>query len=183
MRTSPKLGLRVWNLLLDPYDHEQLADNWAKVDAHDHSPGRGVLIPTEGIANEAVSFPQIANSVFPVVTPVGGTLTLTAAEEKALAGGPEFTIEETGQYEIGLMLTGALEEAALAEMTGNVRVNGAPEFALFQFASATDDATSQTTNFVRHELKVADKLTVGCLSGTTAKCTFSNARLSVWRVG
>src|ERR1019366_2888025 len=51
---SSKLGLRIWNLLLDPYDHEQLADNWAKVDAHDHSPGRGVLIPTEGIAKEAI---------------------------------------------------------------------------------------------------------------------------------
>lgn len=55
MRTSSKLGLRIWNLLLDPYDHEQLADNWAKLDAHDHSPGRGVLIPTEGIAKEAIT--------------------------------------------------------------------------------------------------------------------------------
>jgi hypothetical protein len=49
------MGLRVWNLLSDPYDHEQLADNWAKLDAHDHSPGRGVLIPTEGIAKEAIN--------------------------------------------------------------------------------------------------------------------------------
>lgn len=55
MRTSSKMGLRIWNVLLDNYDHEQLADNWAKVDAHDHSPGRGVLIPTQGIAPEAIT--------------------------------------------------------------------------------------------------------------------------------
>lgn len=53
MRTSSKMGLRIWDNLLDNYDHEQLADNWAKVDAHDHTNGRGVLIPTEGLADAA----------------------------------------------------------------------------------------------------------------------------------
>ena len=57
------MSLRVWNLLLDPYDHEQLADNWAKVDAHDHSPGRGVLIPTEGIAKEAITNELLAKTL------------------------------------------------------------------------------------------------------------------------
>ena len=98
MRTSAKLGLGIWNLLLDPYDHEQLADNWAKVDAHDHSPGRGVLIPTEGIALEAVNFPLLASSVFPEVSAEGGELTLEAREEKPLAGGPELTVLATGIY-------------------------------------------------------------------------------------
>lgn len=63
MRTSAHMGLKVWNLLEDPYDHEQLADNWAKVDSHDHSPGRGVLIPTEGIANEAITSSLLSSSL------------------------------------------------------------------------------------------------------------------------
>lgn len=52
--TSPKMSLRIWNLLSDPFDHDQLADNWSKVDQHDHTPGRGVQITTEGIADGSI---------------------------------------------------------------------------------------------------------------------------------
>lgn len=176
------MGLRIWNLLLDPYDHEQLADNWAKVDAHDHSPGRGVLIPTEGIAFEAISFPLIASSVFPEVTAVGGEITITAAEEKALAGGPSIEVPATGHYEIGLLLTGKVNVNELTTLKGSVRVNGTPTFTLFDFASATAEASVTTTNFVRAELKEKDVLTVGC-HGSGHSCTFSQARISIWRVG
>lgn len=182
MRTSAKMGLRIWNLLLDPYDHEQLADNWAKVDAHDHSPGRGVLIPTEGIAFEAISFPLLAASIFPEVTATGGTVTITVEEEKALAGGPSIEVPATGQYEIGLLLTGATNTAELTTLKASVRVNGTPTFPLFHWASATDEATITTTNFVRAELKENDILTVGC-HGSGNSCTFSQGRLSIWRVG
>jgi hypothetical protein len=63
--TSAKMGLRIWNLLTDLYDHAQLADNWAKVDYHDHSPGKGVLIPTEGLADAAVTGVKLASAVDP----------------------------------------------------------------------------------------------------------------------
>jgi hypothetical protein len=63
--TSPKMGLRIWNLLTDLYDHAQLADNWAKVDYHDHSPGKGVQVPTEGLADGAVTGPKLATSLDP----------------------------------------------------------------------------------------------------------------------
>lgn len=63
--TSAKMGLRIWNLLTDLYDHTQLADNWAKLDYHDHSPGKGVQIPTEGIADGAVTGTKLASSIDP----------------------------------------------------------------------------------------------------------------------
>lgn len=63
--TSAKMGLRIWNLLTDLYDHAQLADNWAKVDYHDHSPGKGVQIPTEGIADGAVTAAKLAAATDP----------------------------------------------------------------------------------------------------------------------
>lgn len=44
MIVTPNLGLTVWNLLTDPYDSTQIADNWARIDQHDHSPGQGVPI-------------------------------------------------------------------------------------------------------------------------------------------
>ncbi len=70
---SPKMGLRVWNLLTDPYDHDQLADNWFKVDFHDHTNGRGVQIPTEGIADGAVTRAKLAAGAV-------GTESLTATK-------------------------------------------------------------------------------------------------------
>jgi hypothetical protein len=181
MRTSAKMGLRIWNLLLDPYDHEQLADNWAKVDAHDHSPGRGVLIPTEGVALEAISFPLIASSVFPTVSAVGGEMTIAAAEEKVLAGGPTIEAPATGKYEIGLFLTGEVNVNELTTLKGSVRVNGTPTYTLFNWASATKEAQITTTNFVRAELKEKDALTIGC-HGSGHSCTFTQGRLSIWRV-
>ena len=182
MRTSAKMGLRIWNLLLDPYDHEQLADNWAKVDAHDHSPGRGVLIPTEGIALEAINFPLLAASIFPEVSPVGGSMTLEAAEGKTLAGGPTLTVPETGTYEVGLMLTSfsvGAEEPIVSE--GIVCINGTPDLALF-FHYSPKGGRVQTTNFAREELIKGDELTVECVSSNASKVTFELARLSIWRI-
>jgi hypothetical protein len=182
MRTSAKMGLRVWNLLLDPYDHEQLADNWAKVDAHDHSPGRGVLIPTEAIAFEAISFPLIASSIFPKVSAApASTVTITAAEEKTLAGGPSIEALAAGEYEIGLSLTGTINTTELTTLKGSVCVNGTPTYTLFNWASATKEATITTTNFARAELKEKDVLTVGC-HGSGHSCTFSQGRIAIWRV-
>jgi hypothetical protein len=182
MRTSTNLGLRIWNLLGDPYDHEQLADNWAKVDAQDHSPGRGVLIPTEGIAFEAISFPLVASSIFPVAQAApASTLTLTGAEEQELTGGPSIEVPVTGEYEIGLMLTGAINTTELTKLKGSVRVNGTPTYTLFNWASATKEATVTTTNFARATLKEKDVLTVGCY-GSGHSCTFSQGQIVIWRV-
>lgn len=61
--TSPKMGLRIWTALKDAYDHSQLADNWSKLDFHDHSPGRGVLIPTEGLADASITQGKLASDV------------------------------------------------------------------------------------------------------------------------
>lgn len=60
--TAPNMGLKVWNLLTDPYDHSQLASNWAKVDQHDHTSGKGVQIPTGGIADGAISGVKVGNA-------------------------------------------------------------------------------------------------------------------------
>jgi len=62
---TPKMSLTGWNQLTDPYDHTQLFDNFSKIDFHDHSPGRGVLIPTEGIADGAVTSAKLASTVLP----------------------------------------------------------------------------------------------------------------------
>jgi len=59
MFTSPNMGLIVWNLTSDRYDHDQQADNWRKVDQHDHSSGKGLQVPTGGIADGAITAAKI----------------------------------------------------------------------------------------------------------------------------
>lgn len=60
-QTLPNMGLRSWNSGTDPYDHEQLADNFAKIDEHDHSGGKGKQISTGGIADGAITSPKLAS--------------------------------------------------------------------------------------------------------------------------
>lgn len=60
MITTPNLGLKVWNLTTDPYDSGQLADNWARVDEHDHTSGKGKQIATGSIADGAVTLAKLA---------------------------------------------------------------------------------------------------------------------------
>src|SRR5687767_5517034 len=58
---TTNMGLRSWNTVQDLYDHAQLADNWNKVDQHDHSTGKGVQIPTAGIADNAITAAKIVD--------------------------------------------------------------------------------------------------------------------------
>jgi len=57
---SPKMGLAIWNLVNDKFNHDQLADDFLKLDFHDHSPGRGQQIPTEGLLDGAVTAAKLA---------------------------------------------------------------------------------------------------------------------------
>jgi hypothetical protein len=60
MRTSVNMSLKIWDDLDDPYDHNELAANWQAVDEHNHTPGRGVQIPTAGIEDNAITNAKVA---------------------------------------------------------------------------------------------------------------------------
>lgn len=51
---SPRMSLKVWNSAQDAYDHAQLADNFLKLDQHDHAQGRGTIITGAGIADGSI---------------------------------------------------------------------------------------------------------------------------------
>lgn len=63
------MGLRVWDDTNDTYDNEQQADNWLKVDFHNHTPGRGELIPTGGIADGAITSVKLASTALQGTVP------------------------------------------------------------------------------------------------------------------
>jgi hypothetical protein len=76
------MGLNVWDDLDDPYDHVELAQNWEKVDDHDHTTNKGLQIPTGGLSNLAVTTPKIADGA--VVT---GKIAVNGVETANLNNG------------------------------------------------------------------------------------------------
>lgn len=53
------MGLIGWDLPTDPYDHAQLAQNFVKLDAHDHTNTKGKQVPSAGILDLAITSAKI----------------------------------------------------------------------------------------------------------------------------
>jgi hypothetical protein len=60
MNVTGNLGLTIWDNINDDFDYGQLEDNWIAVDLHDHTPTRGVQIPTAGLADSSVTGAKLA---------------------------------------------------------------------------------------------------------------------------
>lgn len=62
---SPRMSLSIWNAPGDPYDHEQLADNFLKLDQHDHTMGKGAPIGSSAISAGAIQSSHFAAGLDP----------------------------------------------------------------------------------------------------------------------
>ena len=63
-QVTPNMSLYVWNLITDLYDHEQLADNFIRIDRHDHSTIGAQINGSTGIMRGTIGSMQLApNSV------------------------------------------------------------------------------------------------------------------------
>src|ERR1700756_5314300 len=62
MIITPNMSLFAWTSVDDDFDHTQLATNWSRADAHDHTPGKGVeLDGTAAIIAGSITAASIAN--------------------------------------------------------------------------------------------------------------------------
>lgn len=59
---STHMGLMKWTALSDRFDYKELADNFERIDIHDHTLGKGLQIPEDGIAPDAITPSKIANN-------------------------------------------------------------------------------------------------------------------------
>lgn len=59
MIITGNMGLTAWDLAKDDFDHLQLAANFVAIDKHDHTAGKGVKIPTAGIADKAITHSKL----------------------------------------------------------------------------------------------------------------------------
>lgn len=93
--TTAQMGLKSWNQTSDLFDHDQLADNWAKIDLHDHTLNKGVQIPTAGIVDGAVTAAKMAAvDVISSAQIVNGSITnskfvLTTQQQLGLTDGAQ----------------------------------------------------------------------------------------------
>jgi microcystin-dependent protein len=64
MRSNGPMGLIIWDGGDDFYSHTQLAGNWDALENHDHTPGKGVQLQGNSLANNSVTGAKIApNSI------------------------------------------------------------------------------------------------------------------------
>lgn len=72
---TPNMGLTSWDLTSDPYDHTQLAANFAAIDSHNHTAGKGAQIPTGGIQDGAITNSKLATNAVSTVKVQDGAIT------------------------------------------------------------------------------------------------------------
>lgn len=60
----PNMGLVKWDSINDFFSHEQLAANFAALDAHDHTLGKGKQIPLGGLAEQSVGPDNLTEEVY-----------------------------------------------------------------------------------------------------------------------
>lgn len=154
--TSPNMGLKVWNLLTDPYDHAQLADNWAKVDQHDHSFGKGTQIPTGGIADGAITAAKIAGGTIPTLSLTNASVTTAKLANSAVTTAKI----GTGQVTSGSIADGTIQTAdiAAAQITNALIANDAVDATKLKDDPTTDANRSVTTDHIRDGAVTSNKL-------------------------
>lgn len=123
MRSTPNFLLNVWDSLMDRFNHAELASNWDKIDAHDHTGGtKGLQIPTSGIVNGAVDATKIANSLKPSGLATDSTESLRRLGTVAGTALPGNSIITRGQLEAivqqALFSAGDLKPTAAAVTAG-----------------------------------------------------------------
>lgn len=87
MQDTANMILRSWNLGSDNWDFAALANNWSKIDLHDHSPDKGVPIPREGIQNQAIDTSKLANLAVDTAQLADDAVTADKLDELAVATG------------------------------------------------------------------------------------------------
>jgi hypothetical protein len=69
------MGLTRWDQPNDTFSYTELSDNFNLIDLHDHTSTKGVQIPSDGLANLAVTETKIANNAITVNKVLNATLT------------------------------------------------------------------------------------------------------------
>jgi hypothetical protein len=118
------MGLKRWDQPNDLFSYVELSDNFALLDVHDHSSGKGVQIPTAGIVNNAIDATKLADNAVTATKVAAGALadtklaspnnavwkTLAQVQGSALAGliAQRYYVAQGGALQDGLSTAGVI---------------------------------------------------------------------------
>lgn len=121
---TPRMSLKIWNAASDPYDHEQLADNFLKLDQHDHSQGRGTAIGSDGIRDGAITGSHIYPGTLGADSLAAGSVDTTNLADNSVTVGKL----DTSLLDLMALNAGGVTRRAYAEVltdqTAVLAVNG-----------------------------------------------------------
>lgn len=171
MIVSPNMALAIWNLSTDPYDSSELADNLARLDEHDHGPGKGVLIGTNGLADGSVTAAKLAVDAIPV-PPTESNIDTARIVDLAVT---------TPKIANGAVTTAKLGTFPAAKAVRSTSTAIASIQTTITFTSATFDLSSMWTAPDRLILPVAGTyvLSAGTVWDTGANSQYAATRLIV----
>lgn len=84
MATTTNMALTKWPNLTDLFSHTALAANFDAIDAHDHTAGKGVQVPTGGLLNLAVTTAKLADGAVTTVK-IGANQVTSAKVDTSIA--------------------------------------------------------------------------------------------------
>jgi len=107
------MGLRVWDLSSDSYDHTQLANNWLAVDTHDHTTGKGLQIPSGGLADGSITTAKLADNSVTGPKILDGSVTGSKFPDGAITNAKIADFAVTS----GKIIDGAISTAKLLDLS------------------------------------------------------------------
>lgn len=109
--TYTNMGLKSWNAGADLFSYADLDANWAKIANHDHTSGNGVQVPTDGIADNAITSAKILNGTITGSDIASATVTSSNIVDATVAdsdlASPNNGIWKTVLERSGVVTTGA----------------------------------------------------------------------------
>jgi hypothetical protein len=84
MLSTPNMGLIAWNLPTDAYNSEELAENFVKLDLHDHTNGKGQRITTAALADNTVTAAKLHPDAVADATIGTGSISNSALADNAV---------------------------------------------------------------------------------------------------
>ncbi len=148
MITTPNLSLIAWNLPSDPYNSEELAENWIKVDQHDHTPGKGARIDTAAIEDQAVTSAKIHPAAFPDLTIADGSITTAKiADVNVTLGKLASNSVNSSKIVDGSIVTGDIAGATILRSNLNTSFIKTTRLAFTADTSATWTHNHGSTNY------------------------------------
>lgn len=167
---TPQMSLRVWDQLGDNYDHTQLADNWSKVDNHDHTTGKGPQIPTAGIKDGAITPNKLAAALRTITQEttwaIGGEIKVPSGDTDFIP--PAFVTRATDETLTLTRLRAQINSGT--SVTLSATRNGTPitGYEDLSVTSSADDIGSGTEEFDNNDVF---GIVVTAVSGTPKNLT------------